>query len=67
VALGLPPVNDLLVTVGLILAAIGIGMSITAWRIRSLQYPSHLRWPKNAKSSRKRRSTRDLPQKPDED
>ena len=52
------PVNDLLLTIGVITLAIGTAMIFTVWRIRRIQYPPELRWPSDRDRDRRRRKRR---------
>ena len=52
------PVNDLLLTIGVITLAIGAAMIFTVWRIRRIQYPPELRWPSDRDRDRRRRKRR---------
>jgi uncharacterized iron-regulated membrane protein len=55
-------VNDILVTLAAIAAAIGIAAAITIWQIRRVQYPPELRWPDERKRRRRhQRSKRNAP------
>ncbi|MEJ6602085.1 MAG: hypothetical protein QNL51_05880 [Opitutaceae bacterium] len=57
--------NDTLIVVACIAAAILGAMAFTSWRIKRLQYPPHLRWPteKERRRAKKKAAKDDGPEK----
>ena len=51
--------NDTLIVIACIAGAIVAAMLFTSWRIRRLQYPPHLRWPKEKEKRKTEREHRE--------